>query len=57
MDITVRVAMGRLYTLGLFGTPADAPSGGLDFTDGACVDSTMFGQAFPYLNTPLPGNQ
>ncbi len=56
VDITLRVAMGRLFTLGLFGTPADAPSGGLDFTDGAFVDSNMFGQAFPYLTTPIPGS-
>ena len=27
VDITLRVAMGRLYTLGLFGSPSDAPSG------------------------------
>jgi len=56
VDITLRVAMGRLYTLGLFGSPADAPSGTLDFTDGAFVDSTMYGNAFPYLNTPIPGS-
>jgi len=56
VDITLRVAMGRLYTLGLFGNKSDAPSGGLDFTDGAFVDSTMFGHAFPYLNTPIPGS-
>jgi len=56
VDITLRVAMGRLYTLGLFGNKSDAPSGGLDFTDGAFVDSTMFGNTFPYLNTPIPGS-
>ncbi len=56
VDITLRVAMGRLYTLGLFGNKADAPSGGLDFTDGAYVDSTMYGGTFPYLNTPIPGS-
>ena len=56
VDITLRVAMGRLYTLGFFGSPSDAPSGSLDFTDGADVDSTLYGNAFPYLNTPIPGS-
>jgi len=56
VDITLRVAMGRLYTLGLFGNKSDAPSGGLDFTDGAYVDSTRYGKTFPYLNTPIPGS-
>lgn len=56
VDITLRVAMGRLITLGLFGTPSQAPSGGLDFTDGAIVDASFFDNAFPYLKTPLPGS-
>jgi hypothetical protein len=56
VDITLRVAMGRLYTLGLFGSPSDAPSGSLDFTDGAYVDSTFFDDTFPYLKTPLGGS-
>ncbi len=55
VDITLRVAMGRLITLGLFGNPAQAPSGGLDFTDGAIVDASFFDDAFPYVKTPLPG--
>jgi hypothetical protein len=42
VDVTLRVAMGRLITLGLFGTPAQAPSGGLDFTDGALVNAGFF---------------
>ncbi len=54
VDITLRVAMGRLITLGLF--PGDAPSGGLDFTDGALVTSADFDNVFPYLTRPLPGN-
>ncbi len=54
VDITLRVAMGRLITLGLF--PGDAPSGGLDFTDGALVTSADFDNVFPYLKMPLPGN-
>jgi hypothetical protein len=56
VDITLRVAMGRLITLGLFGNPSQAPSGGLDFTDGAYVDASFFDNAFPYLKTPLPGS-
>jgi hypothetical protein len=48
--------MGRLYTLGLFGSPSDAPSGGLDFTDGACITAKRFDTAFPYLTTPIPGS-
>jgi hypothetical protein len=56
VDIELRVLMGRLYTLGLFGSPTDAPSGSLDFTDGACVTSAMFPAAFPYLLTPIPGS-
>lgn len=53
VDITIRVAMGKLFTLGLYGTAADAPSGGLDFTDGAYTDDTHFLQAFPYLTVPV----
>jgi len=56
VDITLRVAMGRLYTLGLFGKPSDAPSGNLDFTDGACITSAQFDGKFPYLTTPIPGS-
>lgn len=56
VDIELRVAMGRLITLGLFGTPAQAPSGGLDFTDGAIVDASFCDTAFPYLKTPIAGS-
>ena len=54
VDVTVRVAMGRLCTLGINGycTSAQAPSGGLDFVDGVALTSLNFGAAFPYLNTP-----
>jgi hypothetical protein len=48
--------MGRLITLGLFGTPDQAPSGALDFTDGAFGDANRFDSTFPYLTTPLPGS-
>ena len=58
VDITLRVAMGRLCTLSLGGcVPANAPSGSTDFTDGAYVDSGFFDATFPYLKTPLPGSK
>jgi len=56
VDIELRVSMGRLIALGLFGSPSQAPAGNLDFTDGAHVDCTMFSNAFPYTNTPIPGS-
>ena len=37
--------------------PADAPAGGLPFTDGALVNDSFFTDSFPYLLTPLPGAQ
>jgi Domain of unknown function (DUF4331) len=60
VDVTLRVAMGRLITLGLFGTPGmaatQAPSGGLDFTDGALVNASFFDNMFPYLKAPIAGS-
>jgi len=56
VDITLRVAMGRLITLGFFGSAGQAPSGGLDFTDGAFVQCTDFDPTFPYIKNPLPGS-
>jgi hypothetical protein len=56
VDIALRVAMGKLIKLGLFGTPDQAPAGDVPFTDGAYVDSSMFMDHFPYLNPPLPGS-
>ena len=53
VDITLRVAMGRLYSLGLYGTPADAPAGLVDLTDGAYTDDTHYLTAFPYVMPPL----
>ncbi len=53
VDITLRVAMGKLYTLGLYGQPSDAPSGSLEFTDGAYTDQTHYLKAFPYVMPPL----
>ena len=56
VDITLRVAMGRLISAGLFGTPTQAPSGGLDFTDGAIVNASFFDDHFPYLKAPVAGS-
>lgn len=56
VDIELRVMMGRLISLGLFGAAAQAPSGNLDFTDGAFGDATLFEDRFPYLRSPLPGS-
>jgi hypothetical protein len=60
VDIELRAAMGVLCTLNdpaTFGcAPADAPTGGLPFTDGATVGAGDFDAAFPYLKTPLAGS-
>jgi len=56
VDIALRVVMGRLISMGLFGAAAQAPSGNLDFTDGAIGDATLFDDRFPYLRTPIPGS-
>ncbi|MES2114243.1 MAG: DUF4331 domain-containing protein, partial [Pseudomonadota bacterium] len=56
VDIELRVAMGKLCTLGIGCAPADAPAGGLHFTDGAYLDDSFFTAAFPYLKTPIPGS-
>lgn len=65
VDITLRVAMGRLcYPVPINGTPtalglctpANAPVGNVPFTDGAPLSARDFTNAFPYLNTPLPGS-
>ena len=62
VDVSLRVAMGVLCAL--TGTadalkvgckPADAPSGTVQFVDGSRTKATDYKQAFPYLNTPLPG--
>jgi len=50
VDAALRVVMGVLLPSNV------APSGSLPFTDGAYVDSSFFGNAFPYLGTPLPGS-
>jgi hypothetical protein len=57
VDIELRVAMGVLCTLNLGGCkPADAPAGGLHYTDGAYVDANFFYIGFPYIVSPLPGS-
>ena len=56
VDISLRVVMGKLCTLSLGCAPADAPSGGLGFTDGAYVDDSFFDAAFPYVKNPIPGS-
>ncbi len=56
VDITLRVAMGKLYSLGLFGGASNAPSGALEFTDGAYTDDTHYLKAFPYVMPPLSGS-
>jgi hypothetical protein len=63
VDLSLRVAMGALCVLTGPGDAlkvgckaADAPAGGLALTDGVRKDATSFKPAFPYLNTPLPGN-
>jgi hypothetical protein len=54
VDLTVRVAMGRLCTLGLNGycTASQAPSGGQDFVDGAALTANNYKNSFPFLNPP-----
>lgn len=56
VDIALRVVMGKLCTLNLGCAPADAPAGGLHFTDGAYLDDSYFGASFPYLKTPIAGS-
>jgi hypothetical protein len=63
VDVSLRAAMGALCVLTgdadalkVGCKPADAPAGGLALTDGVRKTSSDFKAAFPYLNTPLPGN-
>eukprot|EP00339_Tiarina_fusa_P010088 CAMPEP_0117042002 /NCGR_PEP_ID=MMETSP0472-20121206/29282_1 /TAXON_ID=693140 ORGANISM="Tiarina fusus, Strain LIS" /NCGR_SAMPLE_ID=MMETSP0472 /ASSEMBLY_ACC=CAM_ASM_000603 /LENGTH=463 /DNA_ID=CAMNT_0004753135 /DNA_START=175 /DNA_END=1566 /DNA_ORIENTATION=- len=56
VDITLRAAMGRLCTLGLFCQPGDAAVGGVEFTDGAPLSALDIDPSFPYLRTPTPGS-
>jgi len=57
VDIELRVAMGVLCTLSIGGcTPAQAPAGGLRYTDGAFIFDGFFAEDFPYLRAPLKGS-
>ena len=56
VDIALRVVMGKLIALGLYGTATQAPAGNAPLTDGALVNDGFFDNAFPYLRTPLPGS-
>ena len=63
VDISLRVAMGALCgltgnadTLKVGCKPSDAPAGALALTDGVRKNAASFKAAFPYFNTPLPGN-
>lgn len=56
VDITLQAAMGRLCFLGLYCQSADAPVGGVDFTDGVPSSASDFYNYFPYLTTPTPGS-
>jgi len=63
VDVSLRVAMGALCVL-TGGTdalkvgckPGDALAGALPLTDGVRKNAATFKATFPYLNTPLPGN-
>lgn len=64
VDLSLRVAMGALCSLtgtsdalGVGCKPSDAPAGALPLTDGVRKSAADFKPGFPYLNTPLPGNQ
>ena len=63
VDLSLRVAMGALCaltgatdTLKVGCKPSDAPAGALALTDGVRKTAADFKVTFPYLNTPLPGN-
>jgi hypothetical protein len=64
VDVSLRVAMGALCALtgsgdalGVGCKPSDAPAGGLKLTDGVRKTAHDYKGSFPYLNTPIPGNQ
>jgi len=59
VDITLRAAMGALCWVPNLGfcTEAQASVGNVQFTDGSPVSARDFGNAFPYLNPPVPGSR
>jgi hypothetical protein len=57
VDIELRVAMGLLCHADLgYCDPADAPAGTLPYTDQVYQGPDQFGNAFPYLATPIAGS-
>jgi hypothetical protein len=63
VDISLRVAMGALCgltgendSLNVGCAPSDAPAGELALTDGVRKTASDYMNAFPYFNTPIPGN-
>jgi hypothetical protein len=54
-DPSIEDTPADLVNLGLC-DPSDAPAGTVPFTDGAPLSATELRNAFPYLNTPLPGS-
>jgi hypothetical protein len=56
VDISLRVFMGKLYSLGLFGGATYAPSGDVELTDGVRKNARQFDKVFPYLLNPIPGS-
>lgn len=63
VDLSLRVAMGALCvltgandTLKVGCKPSDAPAGGAALTDGVRRTAADYRAAFPYFNTPVPGN-
>lgn len=63
VDLSLRVAMGALCVLTgandalkVGCKPSDAPAGAAPLTDGVRKTAADFKPAFPYLNTPIPGN-
>jgi hypothetical protein len=56
VDISLRVVIGKLYTLGLFGGASNAPSGSAELTDGVRRNASFYATAFPYVQAPLPGS-
>ena len=63
VDVSLRVAMGALCVLTgdtdkfkVGCKPSDALAGGAPLTDGVRKTALNYGNTFPYLTTPLPGN-
>ncbi len=64
VDVALRVVMGALCvltdqatdSLGVGCKAASAPAGAAPLTDGVRKTAANFGDKFPYLTTPLPGN-